>query len=71
MLFIKVYDNGPSIHPAKIDSMFRLFTTTKKEGTGIGLWLSKFIVQRFGGDLYFENIPNGGVTFIIKVPNES
>jgi signal transduction histidine kinase len=70
-LLIKVYDNGPSIHPKKAESIFTLFTTTKKEGTGIGLWLSKFIAQRFGGDLYFENISQGGVAFIIRIPIES
>lgn len=70
-LLIKVCDNGPSIPPERAESIFTLFTTTKKEGTGIGLWLSKFIAQRFGGDLYFENIPQGGVAFIIRVPSES
>lgn len=35
---------------------------------GIGLWLSRHIVKRHGGALYFENQSHGGVAFIMELP---
>ena len=68
---INVSNNGPAISREFKENIFNIFNTSKKEGTGIGLWLSKFIIQRRGGNLYFENIPDGGVSFVIEIPVEA
>jgi C4-dicarboxylate-specific signal transduction histidine kinase len=67
-ILIKIFDNGSAIHPSRVNSMFTLFSTTKKEGIGVGLWLSKFIMEKNGGDLSFENINENGVEFTVKIP---
>jgi C4-dicarboxylate-specific signal transduction histidine kinase len=69
-IFIKVFDNGDPIHPSKVSSIFTMFSTTKKEGVGVGLWLSKFIMEKNQSDLSFENTQEGGVAFIIKIPKD-
>jgi signal transduction histidine kinase len=70
-IFIRIFDNGSQIHPSRLDKIFTLFSTTKKEGIGVGLWLSKFIMEKNEGDLSFENTPEGGVEFILKIPRSS
>jgi C4-dicarboxylate-specific signal transduction histidine kinase len=45
--FIEVRDNGPGISPEHIDEIFVPFFTTKNSGSGIGLSLSKQIMQRW------------------------
>jgi len=67
-ILIKIFDNGGPIHPSKVNSIFTMFNTTKKEGIGVGLWLSKFIMEKNDSDLSFENNYENGVVFIIKIP---
>lgn len=70
-ILIKIFDNGNVIHSSKVNSIFTLFSTTKKEGIGVGLWLSKFIMEKNDGDLSFENVKQDGVEFILKIPKSS
>ena len=63
-----VQDNGLGILPENVPHIFSLFATTKVEGTGVGLWLSRYIIEQHGGTLTFQNHNPGGVTFIIQVP---
>jgi len=49
--------------------LFSLFASSKSAGTGIGLWLSHYIIERHQGTLGFENLPNhSGVTFSVTIP---
>ncbi|MEN9913375.1 MAG: hypothetical protein RL528_90, partial [Bacteroidota bacterium] len=48
--------------------VFEPFRTTKKEGMGFGLWLSKFIIEKNLGSLELLNTPGVGANFIIKFP---
>lgn len=67
---ITVFNNGDHIDEAYKDRLFDLYFTTKeeKEGTGIGLYLTKEIIEKhFYGEIYFENT-EGGVRFIIRIP---
>lgn len=67
---IAVVDNGPGI-PAKIlEQLFSRFTTTKGAGCGmgIGLSISKRIIEGHGGTLTAENMPEGGAVFRFTLP---
>jgi len=48
---ITVTDTGPGLGPALLRELFKPFVTRKKDGTGLGLWISRTIVDRYGGDL--------------------
>jgi len=63
--YIKVSDNGSGITAELIDEIFVPFFTTKNNGTGIGLSLSKQIVQLHGGILKVHSIPNQNTSFIL------
>jgi signal transduction histidine kinase len=66
---VKIANNGPAIAAADLPCMFRPFFTTKKEGTGLGLFLSRKIAREHGGDLAAENVP-GGVRFVLTLPRD-
>ncbi len=71
MVSIEIEDSGPGI-PEKIkNQIFEPFFTTKRqgEGTGLGLYLSKSIVEKFGGKLYFRSRDSGtGTVFVVEFP---
>ena len=60
---IRVSDNGPGIEPEALEQIFIPFYTTKKTGSGIGLSLSRQIMQLHGGQLTAESTPGRGSTF--------
>lgn len=63
-------DNGPGIHAQQGEKIFNLFATSKSSGTGIGLWLSRYIIERHKGSLLFKNLADdGGVSFIVTIPS--
>ncbi len=63
--FIRVKDNGPGIPDNLADEIFVPFFTTKETGTGIGLSLSRQIMQRHGGNLKMFSIPEVETTFTL------
>lgn len=66
---LSVTDNGFGIKPEFADKLFSLFVSSKSSGTGVGLWLSRHIIERHQGSLDFQNLPDhGGVTFIMTIP---
>jgi signal transduction histidine kinase len=67
-LWLSVTDNGPGIDAALKDRIFDIFKTNRPEGMGLGLWLSKNIVERNKGILRCENLPAGGARFIVELP---
>ena len=62
-VIIRVSDNGPGIEPEALEQIFIPFYTTKKTGSGIGLSLSRQIMQLHGGQLTAESTPGQGSTF--------
>ena len=59
-IIISISNNGKQIDKRVINKIFDPYFSTKKEGTGIGLYLSRLIIQRsFDGDLKVENIQEG------------
>jgi len=65
---LSVADNGPGINDKDMDHLFEPFYTTKKEGLGMGLAISRSIIEGHGGRLWAENNPDNGVTFYFTVP---
>lgn len=64
-----IADNGAGIDAAQANKLFSLFASSKPMGTGIGLWLCGYIVERHRGTLRFENLPDhGGVRFEVALP---
>lgn len=65
---ISIEDSGNGIDPEILPAMFELFKTNKKEGLGVGLWLSKTIISKHHGEISAANIPGGGALFTIQIP---
>jgi two-component system, NtrC family, nitrogen regulation sensor histidine kinase NtrY len=66
--FIEVTDNGKGISPKELSEIFVPFFTTKKEGSGIGLSLSKQILSAHGGSIKVKSAVNEGTTFYLYFP---
>jgi nitrogen fixation/metabolism regulation signal transduction histidine kinase len=62
---IEVEDNGPGIDPILMEEIFIPFFTTKPEGTGIGLSISRQIMQMHGGDIRVSALKGTGVKFVL------
>ena len=60
---VEVIDTGPGIDGALIDQVFDQFFTTKPEGVGMGLSISRSIVESHGGSIRAESRAGGGATF--------
>lgn len=65
---IVVSDNGPGIPPEMADRLFEPFSTTKPQGTGLGLFLSAETARALGGSLRYANAPGGGARFEVHIP---
>ena len=52
---VEVADTGPGLDEALLSRLFQPFVTGKKDGTGLGLWISRSLVERYGGDLRAAN----------------
>lgn len=63
---IKVSDNGMGIIPEAIERIFIPFFSTKKTGSGIGLALSRQIMQQHGGSISVESEPNKHTHFMLR-----
>jgi PAS domain S-box-containing protein len=65
-MLIQVIDNGPGVD--NTETIFDAFVTTKDRGMGIGLAVSRSIVEAHNGRLWSENNPGGGATFSMALP---
>jgi two-component system NtrC family sensor kinase len=65
-----VSDTGPGIRPELLERVFEPFVTTKgeEEGTGLGLTIGTWIVQRIGGRIDVETPPGAGCVFHVTLP---
>ena len=68
-VIIAVKDTGEGIHPEIIPRLFTKFATRSGSGTGLGLYISKSIVEAHGGKIWAENNSDGnGATFSFSLP---
>lgn len=65
---ISIRDNGCGIEQDQLDQIFQAFHTTKQEGTGLGLSLSKRIIEAHHGTLTVTSAPGKGSTFTVFLP---
>jgi two-component system sensor kinase FixL len=68
MMEIAVADTGSGIAPEILGQLFQPFVTTKKTGMGVGLSISRTIVESHGGRLWAEARPGGGTIFRLTLP---
>jgi signal transduction histidine kinase len=68
----EVADTGAGLAPEVLARLFQPFATQKKDGTGLGLWISRGIVERYGGDLRAANRDDGtrGARFTVVLRAE-
>jgi signal transduction histidine kinase len=66
---IVVEDTGPGVPPTL--QMFRLFETTKRDGSGLGLSLAKEIVAAHGGRIGFDPVAPHGAAFYVDLPTRA
>ena len=64
-----VSDNGGGVSVQFRPQLFELLSTTKQSGMGLGLWLCKHIVTRYGGSIHYEDALGGGATFVLELPS--
>jgi PAS domain S-box-containing protein len=67
-LLISVSDTGVGLPPAQADQIFRAFFTTKDNGTGMGLPISRSIIESHGGRLWVAGASGCGATFQFTLP---
>ena len=67
-VLVELQDSGTGIAPDKLESIFDAFITNKRDGLGIGLAISRTIVERHGGKVWAANNPDRGATFSITLP---
>lgn len=67
-LILSIHDNGGGIPESQQASVFELFKTSKAEGMGVGLWLSKTVVNGHRGDIRFTTRIGEGTQFEVLLP---
>ena len=68
-VIVSIKDSGTGIDPEILPRLFTKFATTKSEsGTGLGLYISKNIIEAHGGKMWAEENPEGGSTFYFSLP---
>jgi len=71
---VGVKDNGPGIPDEFKDRIFQKFAqadssnTRKKGGTGLGLSIAKAIIEKMGGNIWFDSQPNVQTAFYVELP---
>jgi signal transduction histidine kinase len=65
---VRVYDTGCGIAPDRLVAVFEDFVTTKRRGLGLGLAISKKIVEQLGGQISVASEVGKGTTFVLDFP---
>jgi len=70
-LLISVTDTGVGLPPQHADQIFDAFFTTKPDGTGMGLRISRSVVESHGGRLWAVENPPRGASYCFTLPTEA
>ena len=70
-VLISVSDTGVGLPPQQADKIFNAFFTTKTHGTGMGLRISRSIVESHGGRLWAADNPPRGARFCFTLPTQT
>ncbi len=65
---VRIEDNGPGIPPGREETLFEVFYSGRKGGTGFGLAIARRIMEGHGGSISAENRPEGGARFTLLFP---
>jgi C4-dicarboxylate-specific signal transduction histidine kinase len=65
---IDVRDNGPGIRPEVLRRIGEIYVSDRQSGSGVGLWLTKEIIESHGGQLIASNQEKGGASFRVILP---
>ena len=65
---VMVSDNGSGVPAEHAGRLFQPYFTTKKHGTGLGLFVTRKLVQEHGGTVTYEPNPQGGARFRVQFP---
>jgi len=66
---LRVQDSGTGLKPEEMDRLFEAFYTTKPHGMGMGLAISRTIIEAHGGRLWAETNQRPGATFLFSLPD--
>lgn len=69
-VWIKIEDNGPGVSNDVATHIFEPFVTTKPEGMGLGLALSRELIGAHGGTINWEPMAEGGTCFVVELRTE-
>jgi len=67
-ILVSVRDTGPGFPAETAEKLFEAFFSTKSDGTGMGLAISRSIIEAHGGTLSGENCDGGGACFTVRLP---
>ena len=70
-IFLEVEDSGGGVAPDVRDHIFEPLITTKKDGLGLGLSMSRSVVQAHGGSIVLEQSGLGGAKFVVGLPSDA
>jgi signal transduction histidine kinase len=65
---VSVRDTGSGIPQDQLDTVFDVLFTTKQQGTGLGLFIARSIIETYGGRIWGENAPDRGAVFRFRLP---
>ena len=68
LLVLELQDNGPGFPAELLDRIFEPYVTTKTSGSGLGLPISRRIIEENSGTMRAANLPKGGAVVIIQLP---
>jgi two-component system sensor histidine kinase VicK len=70
-VIVSIKDEGPGIDPSVMPRLFTKFACKSEKGTGLGLFISKSIIEAYDGKIWAENNPDGkGATFAFTLPTQ-